>query len=119
MTIILILYLFAIFIIELVILKKGNIFGTKVTTKVLSIADSFRWNHIMHFIKETFMPVLLYSGVNILNTSAIPMTTYDMWNTLLSYGFICCYLSFFTFSIFIAKSNSYFINPNLLMQEGG
>ena len=62
----------SLFILEYLIIKKRNVFIKKVKKKIKSTSREYRWNNLFVYVIETFTIVIVFSGVNLLNTDSLP-----------------------------------------------
>lgn len=88
------------FCLEFLIRNFGSIFGETISSYILKAADMYRWGVLILFIKETYLPLMLMIGINMLNTSMLTRSTFELINLVISLFLGISYLCFFGFAIF-------------------
>mmetsp|Transcript_3052 Transcript_3052/g.2910 ORF Transcript_3052/g.2910 Transcript_3052/m.2910 type:complete len:209 (+) Transcript_3052:2650-3276(+) len=87
---------------------------------IMQLADKFRFNYLIVFFKETFLPLNLFALINLVAESYPPSDFFSVWNLILSVGYLALSLAFFTFFLwFILTYHKDFPNDVILQNQFG
>ena len=71
----------------------------------MSLAKNIRFSYVISFIRATFLPILLYSGINLYRANLEGMTDYQLWSFILSVAYVVLYLATFLFVLVASFKN--------------